>query len=141
MQTRYFALVLGIIFIIAGLAGFIPGLKTLPPADYRLSVGSGYGLLFGLFPVNILHDLVHLLFGIWGVVAYRSFDASRTFARVFAVVYGILTICGLIPGLNTVFGLVPLYGHDIWLHALSAIAAAWFGFGAPARTPAMVSRT
>jgi hypothetical protein len=35
---------------------------------------------------------------------------------------------GLIPGLSTLFGLVPLFGHDVWLHALTAIIAAWFGY-------------
>jgi hypothetical protein len=45
-----------------------------------------------------------------------------------AVIFGVLTVMGLIPGLNTVFGLIPLFGHDIWLHALTAIAAAYFGF-------------
>jgi hypothetical protein len=42
--------------------------------------------------------------------------------------YGLLAILGLIPGTNTLFGLVPIYGHDVWLHALSALIAAYFGF-------------
>ena len=37
---------------------------------------------------------------------------------------------GLVPALrlDTTFGLVPLYGNDIWLHALLAIGAGYFGF-------------
>lgn len=128
MKTRYYALIMGIIFAVVGVAGFIPGLLTPhdPPAD--LVVDSLSGNLLGLFPVNILHSLVHLLFGIWGIAAYRSFTGARAYAKSVAVIYGVLTIMGFIPGLSTVFGLVPLHGNDIWLHALIAISAAYFGF-------------
>jgi hypothetical protein len=43
-------------------------------------------------------------------------------------VYAIFAVMGLIPGLDTVFGLVPLHGNDVWLHALLAAGAAYFGF-------------
>jgi hypothetical protein len=137
MTTRTFALVLGIIYLVVGIAGFIPGLVTPGevPAEGAApaEAGTDHGLLFGLFPVNLLHNLVHIAFGIWGIVAYRSFGGAVTFARVFAVVFGILAVLGLIPGLNTLFGLVPLYSHDIWLHALTAAVAAYFGWGPPAK--------
>jgi hypothetical protein len=55
------------------------------------------------------------------------------------VVYAVLTVAGLIPGLNTLFGLVPLFGHDIWLHALITIAAAYFGFARAADTETVTS--
>lgn len=130
MKTRYYALIMGIIFAVVGVAGFIPGLLTPhdPPVD--LAVETLSGNLLGLFPVNVLHSLVHLLFGIWGIAAYRSFTGSRLYARSVAVIYGVLVIMGFIPGLSTVFGLVPLHGNDIWLHALIAISAAYFGFAA-----------
>jgi hypothetical protein len=50
-----------------------------------------------------------------------------------AIIYAVLAVMGIIPGLNTTFGLIPLYGHDIWLHAVIAIAAAYFGFVATDR--------
>ena len=129
MQTRYFALVMGIIFLVVGVAGFIPALVTpAPPGTDEMAVDAMHGRLFGLFPVNTLHNLVHIAFGIWGVAAYRNFSGARLFAKVTAVVYAVLMVMGFIPVLNTTFGLVPLYGHDIWLHALIAIAAAYFGF-------------
>jgi hypothetical protein len=53
---------------------------------------------------------------------------ARTYAKVIAISYGGLVILGLIPGLNTLFGLVPIFGHDVWLHAVLAIPAAYFGF-------------
>lgn len=132
MGTRYFALIFGIVYTLAGVMGFIPGLVRQPAAAPDIAVTALYGYLLGLFPVNILHTLVHLVVGIWGIAAYRSYAGARTYARSLAVIFGVLAVFGLIPGLNTLFGLVPLFGHDIWLHALTAIIAAYFGFMAPA---------
>lgn len=128
MKTRYFALVMGIVFLAVGILGFVPGLVSEPAAEGGLAVEAGHGALLGLFPVNILHNLVHLAFGVWGVVVWKSFGASRAYARSVAIIYAILAVMGLIPGLSTVFGLVPLYGNDIWLHALIAVVAAYFGY-------------
>jgi hypothetical protein len=50
------------------------------------------------------------------------------FARALAILYGLLAVLGLIPGLNTLFGMVPLHGHDVWLHAGTAMIAAYFGW-------------
>jgi hypothetical protein len=122
-------LIFGIVFLVVGAAGFIPGLVTqhdLTPQP--LSADHGAGNLFGLFPVNTLHNLVHLLFGVWGVLAFRSAGASLGYARAVAIVYAVLTVMGLVPALSTAFGLVPLYGHDIWLHAALAVIAAYFGW-------------
>ena len=133
MTTPQFALVLGIIYTLVGLAGFLPGVvASAPPDAPRVQVDAGYGYLVGLFPVNILHTLVHLAIGIWGLVASRRLGASITYAKSLAVIFGVLAVMGVIPGLDTVFGLVPLFGHDIWLHAVTALAAAYFGFGRPA---------
>lgn len=130
MATRYFALIAGIVYALVGIAGFVPGLLTSPPAGAPgVTVDSFYGYLFGLFPVNVLHNLVHLGLGIWGIVAYGGYLASRNYAASLAVIFGVLTIMGLVPGLNTTFGLIPIFGHDIWLHAITAIVAAYFGFG------------
>jgi hypothetical protein len=128
MKTRYFALILGLGFLLVGILGFVPSLMTSPPSDAGLRVNVGYGLLFGLFPVNMLHDLVHLAFGVWGVVVWRNFAASRLYARSVTVIYAIVAIMGLFPVLRVTFGLMPLFGHDIWLHAVIAIVAAYFGF-------------
>ncbi len=133
MPTRYFALIAGILYAVVGIAGFVPGV-VLPPAEGSppLALRAGYGYLFGLFPVNVLHNLVHLGLGLWGLAAYGSFPAARVYARALAVIYGVLTVMGLFPVLNTTFGLVPIFGHDIWLHALTALVAAYFGWrGAP----------
>jgi hypothetical protein len=137
-MIRTFALVFGIIYVLVGILGFIPALLTHPAEAPELSVESGHGYLLGLFPVNILHNIVHILIGVWGVLSSRSVGGARLFAQGLAVIYGLLTILGLIPLTNTTFGLIPIHGHDVWLHALSALIAAYFGFvaregdGAPA---------
>ena len=129
MSTRTFALVFGIVFLLIGIAGFVPGLvQPVHEGHPPLSVDSGYGQVFGLFPVNVLHNIVHLLFGIWGILAYKSLAGARTYARGVAIIYAVLTVAGLVPGLSTMFGLVPLYGNDIWLHALLAAVSAYFGW-------------
>lgn len=133
MLIRYFALVYGVVFLLVGIAGFIPGLLTpYDAAQPDLVVEAGAGNLFGLFPVNVVHNLTHLAFGVWGILAYKSIPGSRSYARVVAVVYALFVVMGIIPLLNTTFGLVPLHGHDIWLHILLAGVAAYFGWAAPA---------
>lgn len=135
MRIQTFARIFGIIFLVVGIGGFIPGV-TQPHVHPGLAVEAGSGMELGLFPVNVLHNLVHILFGAWGLFAVRTLDASRLYARVVAIAYAVLTILGLIPATNTTFGLVPIYGHDVWLHALLAGIAAYFGFAHRAPTAA-----
>jgi hypothetical protein len=130
MSVRVFALVLGVVFLLVGALGFVPALLTPPPLDAPpLSMHHNYGYLLGLFPVNTLHSAVHLLIGAWGVIAYRTWTGARTFAAGLAVIYALLAIAGLVPGLNTTFGLIPLWGNDVWLHALTALVSAYFAWG------------
>lgn len=129
MTTRGFAMLYGIVFLIVGIAGFVPQLVGAVHENHpQLAVDTGYGLLLGLFPVNILHNAVHLAFGIWGLVAARSLGSAKVYARGVAIIYLVLAIAGLVPGANTLFGLAPLFGHDVWLHSLLAVVAAYFGW-------------
>jgi len=129
MDTRRFALVWGILFLVIAASGLIPGLwQPAGPEHPEMQVDSMYGDALGLFPVNILHNIVHLLFGVWGLMASRNWDSAKTFAKATAIIYAIFVVMGLVPGLNTTFGLVPLFGHDVWLHVLLAVPAAYFGF-------------
>lgn len=134
MNTRMFARIYGIVFLIIGIGGFIPGL-TQPHEHPGVTVTAASGLELGLFPVNVLHNLVHIAFGVWGLLAARTLPAARGYARAVAVIYAILAVLGLFPATNTTFGLVPIYGHDVWLHALLAAVAAYFGFVRHEREP------
>jgi len=142
VSVRDFAKIAGIAFVLVGLMGFIPGItQSPPPTAPDLAVDTSYGWLMGLFPVNAMHNLVHIALGAWGIAAARGWDSARTFARGTAIIYAVLGVMGFIPGMDTMFGLAPLFGHDIWLHLLLAAASAYFGFMAPARHEVTSSRS
>jgi hypothetical protein len=129
------ALVFGVAFLLVGVAGFlVPGGAGMD-ADLETA-----GRLLGLFPMNLLHNVVHLAFGVWGLLASRSHDAARNYGRIGSVAYGALVVLAFLS--PTLFGLVPIGSHNIWLHAVLAIGLAWVGFlaGDPARTPAADTR-
>ena len=136
MSVRLFALISGILYLIIGLLGFIPGFVSFNGTVPDLALDAGYGYLFGLFPINVLHNIVHLAVGFWGVLAYRSYSGSKGYSKGLAIFYGVLAVMGFFPILRTTFGLIPIFGHDIWLHALTAIIAAYFGFFARPKRPA-----
>lgn len=114
--------VFGVIFILVAVLGFIsPGgmLMTMDPTT---------GMVLGVFPVNLLHNVVHLAFGVWGLIASRAWAGSKTFFTAGGIIYAVLTVLGFLS--PTGFGLVPLGGTDIWLHAVLAIAMLAIGYTA-----------
>ena len=135
MSTRTFALIFGIVFLAVGILGFVPGMVQ-PLHAVHPDVTGNAGQLLGLFPINELHNAVHILFGLWGLAASRSTGGSVAYARGVAIVYAVLTVAGLVPSLNTLFGLVPLFGNNVWLHAALALVAAYFGWAH--RNPATI---
>ncbi|HYX34812.1 MAG TPA: DUF4383 domain-containing protein [Oligoflexus sp.] len=142
MQTKNFALVAGILFLVIGVLGFVPAFRMMPPGHApNLALEGSYGYLFGLFPINVLHNIVHIAVGIWGLMAYRNFASARGYSKSLAVGYGVLAVMGLVPGLNVLGGYLPLFGHDVWLHALTAAVAAYFGFANRASTDTIHGQT
>jgi hypothetical protein len=129
MRTATFALFAGIVYLSAGLLGLVPAALFPPPAGAPpVHFGLLHGYLLGLFPVNVLHSAVHLGIGFWGIVAWRGLVSPKVFPRTLAIIYGVLAVMGLIPQLNTLFGLLPIHGHDVWLHGGTALVAAYFGW-------------
>ena len=118
------AAVFGVVFILVAIVGFIaPGGMYMQPTDPATAAKA-----LGIFPVNLLHNIVHLVFGVWGLAASRSWSGSRQFFIVAGFIYAILTILGFVA--PTGFGLVPLAGPDIWLHCLLAIFMLAIGYTA-----------
>ena len=132
--TRYFALVLGVLYLLIGVMGLIPGLLQVPSPPDPVAIDTLHGDLLGIFPVNIVHTLVHLAVGLWGIMAYRRYDSAIGFARAIGVLFGLLFLMGLIPGARVMFGLAPLHGADVWLHLATSLAGLYFGFVAPRTT-------
>lgn len=131
MTSRRFAQLIGALFLIVGVLGFIPGFMSTPHPNAvpGLFADGGYGLLFGLFPVNWIHNLVHLGVGIAALTSAGSVSKARGFARGLTWFYGVLAVMGIIPPLSMTFGLIPLHGWDVWLHGGTAAAAAYYGYG------------
>jgi hypothetical protein len=145
-SVQKFALLFGIIYAFVGLLGFMPGLLLPPPADAPALVErASYGYLLGIFPVNAVHNVVHIITGLAGIVSARGLSSVRLYSRSVAIIFGVLTVMGLMPGLNTTFGLVPVFGVDVALHALTMLAAGYFGWFASdaraARVHAAQART
>src|SRR5687767_11424927 len=112
MSIAAAALIFGVVFLLAGLAGFFP--TPIPPGAPPLTIEHGHGLALGMFPVNTLHNVVHLLFGILGIAAARGMMLpARTYFQCVAIAYGLLTVLGLLPATQTLFGLVPIWGSDV----------------------------
>ncbi|HEV3010323.1 MAG TPA: DUF4383 domain-containing protein, partial [Burkholderiales bacterium] len=135
MRTATFALFIGIAYLSAGFLGMVPAALMPVPADApptQLTVL--YGYLLGVFPVNVLHSAVHLAIGALGVGAWQAdhghgrITSPKMYARGLAIFYGALAVLGVIPATNTLFGMVPIHGHDVWLHAGTAALAGYFGW-------------
>ncbi len=128
--VQYFALTVGILFLLVGIMGFVPSLVQVPTASDGADLGftAGYGYLLGLFPINLLHNLVHLTVGVLGILASIALDSARLYSGILGIFYAVLTVMGLLPVANTTFGLIPIFGHDVWLHAVTSAAAIYFGF-------------
>ncbi|MCA9351564.1 DUF4383 domain-containing protein [Patescibacteria group bacterium] len=106
--------VLGIIFLVIGVLGFIPALAP-------------QGMLLGIFEVDTVHNVVHLLSGILALVfAARGTHMAQAFSKVFGIVYGLVAIIGLMS--PTVLGLFAVNGADNILHILLAIIFLVLGF-------------
>ena len=109
------ALAVGIVFLAVGVLGFIPGITT----DYdTMSFGGHHSdaLLLGLFQVSVLHNIVHLLFGLAGLAMARSFSGARTYLIGGGVIYLVLRIYGLLIDQASSANFVPVNTADNWLH-------------------------
>ena len=127
MMVQRVAQILGWIFVAIAIWGAVVAGTTME-ADPALAPA-----LWGLFPVNFIHNLVHLLFGIWAIRAARSLDDARTFAVVAGIAYIVLAVTGLFAPDG--FGALPLGGNDLWLHA--ALGCGLFVTGVIASTTAI----
>lgn len=115
------ALVFGVVFLLVGIAGFIPGVTT----GYDTMQFAGHhseAMLLGIFQVSILHNIVHLLYGAVGVLMARTGGQARLYLLVGGLVYLLLWIYGLTIGHDSAANFVPLNTADNWLHLALGVA-------------------
>ena len=124
------ALIFGVVFILIAILGFLASGSSMDPDP------TSAPRILGLFPVNLVHNGVHLGFGIWGLLASRVYEGARNFGRIGGILYLILAAVGV--AVPDGFGLVPLGGHDVWLHVLLGLALVVVGFTAKPVTAAAV---
>lgn len=114
------SLIAGIVFIVVGIAGFIPGLTH--STEHLMAAGAASeALLLGLFQVSVLHNIVHLLFGVAGLAAASRPVAARMFLIWGGIVYFVLWIFGLFAVNNDALNFIPVNDADNWLHLVLAI--------------------
>ncbi|MEU5840569.1 DUF4383 domain-containing protein [Rhodococcus sp. NPDC047139] len=109
------SLVVGAVFLLVGILGFIPGVTS----DYSQLSGAGHhseAMLLGIFQVSILHNIVHLLFGVLGLAAARAVSTARSFLIIGGAVYLVLWLYGLIIDPDSSANFVPVNSADNWLH-------------------------
>jgi hypothetical protein len=72
--------------------------------------------LFGLFQVSVLHNLVHLVFGVAGLALARTISGARNYLVVGGIIYLVLFVYGLIVSENSMANFVPVNTADDILH-------------------------
>ena len=124
------ALVFGAVYLLVGILGLIP--------FFGGSYTQAHNNLLGFVPINLLHNIVHLLIGVAGLVAASSFVRSRAFCQIFGVVLLLIGVVGIFVA--NPLNLIPIGGFDIAIHLLTGGILAYFGFSTmsvprPAGTP------
>ncbi|UFQ19411.1 MULTISPECIES: DUF4383 domain-containing protein [Streptomyces] len=129
------ALLVGAVFLLVGVLGFIPGIT----ADYdtmKFASHDSRAELLGIFQVSILHNLVHLAFGVAGLAMARAASTARTFLLAGGAVYLVLWLYGLIIDHHSSANFVPLNNADDWLHFVLGIGMIALGALLTRRTAA-----
>ncbi|MEV0154947.1 DUF4383 domain-containing protein [Micromonospora sp. NPDC050686] len=118
--VRRAAQVVGIVFVVVGILGFIPGITT----HYGTMMFAGHesqAKLLGLFQVSVLHNIVHLLYGVVGLALARTVSGARAYLIGGGVIYLVIWLYGLVVNHNSGANFIPLNNADNWLHLLLGI--------------------
>lgn len=111
------AKVFGWVIILVGVIGFFSG-----------SASMSTGMELGLFPVNLVHNVAHILIGLWGINAARTAAGAVDYCKQAGVLYLLLGILGLIPATVRMFAdIMPIGGHDHLLHLVLGLILLYVG--------------
>ena len=120
------ALAFGVVFLLVTILGFIPGVTT----DYdRLTTFDDVGAkVFGIFGVNILENIVHLLYAVAGFAAAASWAASRAYFIWGGAVYLVVWLYGILIDLDSSANFLGVNAAANWLHFVLGAAMLAIGF-------------
>jgi hypothetical protein len=110
-SVQSIAALAGVVFLLVGLLGFVPGITT-HYGDLSFAGHDSGAKLLGIFQVSVLHNIVHLLFGVVGLVLAKTADGARTFLVGGGAVYLVLWVVGLVGAADW----IPANTADNWLH-------------------------
>lgn len=127
------ALAVGATFLLVGILGFIPGV-TQNFDSMKFAGHESDAELLGVFQVSVLHNVVHLLFGVAGLAAAKTVAASRSFLIGGGVIYGGLAVYGMVIDQMSDANFVPVNDADNWLHVGLAAAMIILGLMLSRRT-------
>ena len=112
--------VVGAVFLAVGILGFVPGI-TSNFGDLTFAGHESDAKLLGIFEVSVLHNVVHLLFGVLGLWAARSIATGRLFLLGGGAVYLVLTLYGTVIDQASDANFVPVNTADNWLHLVLGV--------------------
>jgi hypothetical protein len=112
------ARLLGIVFLLVGILGFVPGVTTELYDGLDFAGDDSQAELLGIFQVSVLHNIVHLLFGVAGLALAGTASGARMYLLGGGALYLALWLLGLIGGLDW----VPANTADNWLHLVLGVA-------------------
>ena len=105
--AKTYARIFGFVALLIGILGFVPGIS---------SGGSGSGYLLGIFAINPLHNMIHIVTGLVAIFAgyYANGSFARMYALVFGLVYALVTVLGFTPLVmdGSLLGLIPVNMAD-----------------------------
>ncbi|MHA7141914.1 DUF4383 domain-containing protein [Arthrobacter sp. Sr33] len=115
------AIAVGAVFLLGGVLGFIPGI-TSEHNHLEMAGPESEALLLGIFQVSILHNIVHLLFGVAGLVLARTYSNAKNYLLIGGIIYLVLWVYGLLIDQDSTANFVPVNSADNWLHLFLGVA-------------------